>query len=120
MKDLNKIKRTNFFRRQRRTRVKMTGTSVKPRLSVFRSLIHISVQAIDDVKGKTLVAASDQEITAKTKMSKIDKAGLVGELVGKKLMAKKISNIIFDKGAYKYHGRVKALADGIRKAGLKF
>jgi len=118
MKDSNKVKKEKFFRRQRRTRVKMTGTASKPRVSVFRSLLHISVQAIDDVNGKTLVAASEKEIKAKG--NKSEKAALVGELMGKKLVDNKISEIIFDKGAYKYHGRVKALADGIRKSGINF
>ncbi|MBT6691285.1 50S ribosomal protein L18 [Candidatus Parcubacteria bacterium] len=118
MKDLNKIKQEKFFRRQRRTRAQITGTTSKPRLSVFRSLLHISAQAIDDVGKKTLVAASDKEIKAKGNKSEI--AALVGELLGKKLTEKKISKIIFDKGAYKYHGRVKALADGLRKSGINF
>jgi large subunit ribosomal protein L18 len=118
MKDLNKVKKEKFFRRQRRTRAQITGTTSKPRVSVFRSLSHISVQAIDDVNGKTLVAASDKE--AKGKGSKTEIAALVGELIGKKLVENKISEIVFDKGAYKYHGRIKALAEGIRKSGINF
>jgi large subunit ribosomal protein L18 len=118
MRDLNKIKQAKFFRRQRRTRVKMIGTATKPRLSVFRSLSHIYVQAIDDVSRKTIAAVSDQELKSKAK--KLDLANLVGELMGQKLQAKKIKEIIFDRGAYKYHGRVKALAEGLRKTGLKF
>jgi len=119
MKNLNKIKRDNFFRRQRRTRAKIVGSASKPRLTVFRSLIHISAQAIDDNKGKTLVAVTDKELKLK-KGSKMELATLTGELMGKKLKEKKISAIIFDKGAYKYHGRIKALAEGIRKAGISF
>ncbi|MCD4760399.1 50S ribosomal protein L18 [bacterium] len=118
MKDLNKIKRHNFTRRQRRTRSNINGTAKNPRLSVFRSLAHIYVQAIDDVAGKTVAAAFDKEI--KGKKAKLELATAVGELMGKKLQEKKISEIIFDKGAYKYHGRVKALAEGIRKAGINF
>ncbi|MBU1203334.1 50S ribosomal protein L18 [Patescibacteria group bacterium] len=118
MKDKAKLKKDKFIRRQRRTRVKMTGTPEKPRLSVFRSLMHISAQAIDDIAGKTLTAISDKEIKAKG--NKTEKAALVGEAIGKKLMDKKIDKIVFDKGAYKYHGRVKALAEGIRKSGVKF
>lgn len=118
MKDRNKVKKQHALRRQIRTRAKIKGTNDKPRVSVFRSLNHISVQAIDDVKRTTLVAASDKE--AKAKGNKTEVATLVGELMGKKLGEKKIKDIIFDKGAYKYHGRVKALAEGIRKAGINF
>ena len=118
MKDTNKVKKVRFFRRQRRARARINGTSSRPRLSVFRSLQHVYVQAIDDVNKTTLVAASDKEI--KTKAKPTDIAFQVGELFGKKLADKKISSAIFDKGAYKYHGRVKSLADGIRKSGIKF
>lgn len=118
MKDRNKVKKQKATRRQIRTRAKITGTGVKPRVSVFRSLNHISVQAIDDVKHITLVAASDKEL--KTKGTKTELASAVGELMGNKLKEKKLVNIVFDKGAYKYHGRVKALAEGIRKAGINF
>lgn len=118
MKDSNKIKRAQSLRRKKRTRVKMTGTAEKPRLSVFRSLAHISAQAIDDVAGKTLLAISDKAIKAKGNKTAI--AQLVGEAVGKKLVEQKINKIVFDKGAYKYHGRVKSLAEGIRKAGINF
>ena len=118
MKDKNKVKRNNFFRRQRRARAKIVGTSARPRVSVFRSLMHINVQAIDDIAKKTFLTATDQTIKAKGNKTEI--AALVGEAFGKKLKEKKIESVIFDKGAYKYHGRVKALADGIRKAGIKF
>jgi large subunit ribosomal protein L18 len=87
-------------------------------LSVFRSLTHISAQAIDDIKGVTIVSASDKELT--TKATKVEKAMALGEILGKKLIEKKISEIIFDRGAYKYHGRVKSLAEGLRKVGIKF
>lgn len=120
MKNINKIKKQHFVRRQIRTRAKMTGTHNKPRVSVFRSLAHISVQAIDDVKGVTLAASSDTNLKLTAKLNPIDKAHKVGEDFGKKLQAKNIANIIFDKGAYKYHGRVKALAEGIRKEGINF
>jgi len=118
MKDKNQVKKELYLRRQRRTRAKITGTAVKPRVSVFRSLAHISVQAIDDIKKQTLATSSDKLIKAKG--TKTELAALVGEEFGKQLKAKKISNIVFDKGAYKYHGRVKALAEGIRKADIKF
>lgn len=118
MKDKNKVKRNNFVRRQYRTRVKITGTVIKPRVSVFRSLMHISVQAIDDNSRKTLLALSDKNIKAKGTKSEV--ATALGEEFGQQLKSKKIETIAFDKGAYKYHGRVKALADGIRKAGINF
>jgi len=118
MKDLNKVKRAKLFRRQRRTRVRITGTATKPRLSVFKSLRHIYIQAIDDVNGRTLAAVSDKEIKDKGKPLEI--AAQVGELFGNKLKEKKITWGVFDKGAYKYHGRVKALADGVRKSGINF
>ena len=119
MKNLNKLKRLKFFRRQRRTRAKIKGTSLRPRLSVFRSLKNISVQAIDDINKKTLISASNKELKKK-KGSKIEIASLVGELMGQKLKEKNINKAIFDKGAYKYHGRVKSLADGIRKMKINF
>ena len=118
MKDKNKVKLSNIIRRQRRTRAKISGTAVRPRVSVFKSLMHTSVQAIDDVARKTLAAMTDK--TIKAKGTKSDKAAALGEEFGKKLKALKIEAITFDKGAYKYHGRVKALADGIRKAGINF
>lgn len=118
MKDKNKSKVKKAIRRAVRTRAKMFGAPGKPRVSVFRSLAHIYVQAIDDGKKITLVSASDKEI--KVKANKMEMAALVGEALGKKLLDKKINNIIFDRGAYKYHGRVKSLADGIRKAGVNF
>ncbi|MBT7552849.1 50S ribosomal protein L18 [bacterium] len=118
MKNVNKVKKAKFFRRQRRTRASMTGTAVKPRLSVFRSLMHIYVQAIDDVNRVTVSSVSDKDIKEKGK--KVDIAAKVGELLGKKLADKKITEAVFDKGAYKYHGRVQALADGIRKGGINF
>lgn len=118
MKDHNKVKQAKYLRRQIRTRAKMSGTAKKPRLTVFRSLSHIYAQAIDDAKGVTIVAASDQELTVKSK--KMEQALALGEILGQKLADKKISEIIFDRGAYKYHGRVKSLADGLRKAGIKF
>lgn len=118
MKDLNKVKRQKINRRRIRTRARILGTASRPRLSVFRSLSHIFVQAIDDSRRVTLLAASDKEIELKGKKTEIALA--VGELMGKKLSDKKIKTVIFDRGAYKYHGRVKMLADGLRKTGIKF
>lgn len=118
MKDKNKIKQEKYFRRQHRTRAKMTGTAAKPRVSVFRSISHIYAQAIDDVSGRTILAVAEQEL--KSKGNKTEKALAVGIALGKKLSDHKINTIIFDRGAYKYHGRVKALAEGIRQSGIKF
>lgn len=118
MKNVNKIKNAQALRRRIRTRAKIQGTDSKPRLSVFRSLLHVYVQAIDDVNSVTLVTASDKELKSKGTKSEI--ALQVGELMGKKLAEKNIKEAVFDKGAYKYHGRVKALAEGIRKSNIKF
>lgn len=119
MKDAIKVKRQKYLRRQKRARAKIEGTAQKPRLSVFRSLSHIYVQAIDDAGAVTLAAASDKELKG-VKGNATEKAAKVGELLGQKLKDKKITEAVFDKGAYKYHGRVKSLADGIRKSGINF
>jgi len=118
MKNNQVLKNRAKYRRAHRTRAKISGTAEKPRLSVFRSLKHISVQAIDDIKGRTLLVVSDKSLDGKVK--KVDLAAKVGELMGQKMKEKNIMTAIFDKGSYKYHGRVKSLADGIRKAGIKF
>lgn len=103
---LAKVK--NRIRRAQRTRSRIVGTSQKPRLSVFRSNTHISVQAIDDVTGVTLVSAHDMAINTGTKS---EKASKVGELVAQLLLSKNINTCVFDRGGYLYHGRVKALAE---------
>ena len=117
MKDQNKIKRQLGIRRQIRTRAKLSESS-RPRLSVFRSLKHIYAQVIDQ-QGKVLVAARDGEIKG-DKMNGVARASAVGKLVAEKAVAKKITEVVFDKGRFKYHGRVKALAEAAREAGLKF
>lgn len=112
---------------ERRSRIKnrirkvVSGTESQPRLSVFRSNKEIYAQIVDDVTGKTLVAASsrDKDIS-KAKGSKTELAALVGKSVAEKALKVGIENISFDRGGYLYHGRVKALADGAREAGLKF
>jgi len=106
-------------KRQIRTRSKIKDTE-RPRLSVFRSSKYIYAQIIDDQKGTTLVAASEKDIKSKAKITKSEKAALVGQVLAKKALAKKIKRVKFDRGAFKYHGRVKALADGARQAGLEF
>ncbi len=108
-------------RRHRRIRAKIFGTKSRPRLCVFRSNQHIYAQLIDDKEGKILVSASDRELKkSQTKKTKIEKAKETGKLIAKKAIEKKINEVIFDRGGYKYHGRVKALAEGAREAGLKF
>ena len=112
------------IRRHRRVRKKIHGTPQRPRLSVYRSLSHIYAQVIDDVARTTLVSASDIEQEAKAKLNggkhKTDVAKVVGELVAKRAIERGISEIVFDRGGYKYHGRVAALANAAREAGLKF
>jgi len=109
------------FKRKTRIRAKIEGTGKLPRLSVFRSNAGIYVQLIDDIKGVTLAAAStkDEGLSAKSKGG-IDGAKAVGQLIAKKALSKSISNIVFDRSGYLYHGRIKALADAAREAGLKF
>jgi len=99
----------------------MEGSLERPRLSVFRSNRHIYVQLVDDVKGHTLVAASSLEEELKDKVGgTIDGAKTLGILVAKRALAKNISQVVFDRSGYLYHGRVKALADAAREGGLKF
>jgi large subunit ribosomal protein L18 len=104
-----------------RIRKKIAGTTQKPRLSVFRSNTEIYVQLIDDVKNETLAAASslDKEILAQ-KVNKSEKSKLVGSAIAKKATALGLSDVVFDRGGYLYHGRIKAVADGAREGGLKF
>ncbi|MEW8955384.1 50S ribosomal protein L18 [Clostridium sp.] len=108
-------------RRHLRVRKKVSGTSARPRLSVYRSEKNIYAQIIDDVAGKTLVAASslDKEFTNKVGSNK-DAAKLVGEMVAKRAIENGIKDVVFDRGGYIYHGRIKELADGAREAGLQF
>ena len=104
-------------RRQARTRAKISGTASRPRISVSRSLNHIYVQMIDDVSGKTILSVKDGEV--KAGKNKVETAQAVGKLLGEKAIEKKIAEAVFDKGMFKYHGRVKAIAEGARVAGLK-
>lgn len=110
-------------KREKRVRSKITGTQEKPRLSVFRSDKHIYAQAINDVQGTTLAAAStlSKELSSKIKgKKKAEVAGEVGKLIASRLQALGVDKVIFDRGRFLYHGRVKALADGARENGLKF
>jgi large subunit ribosomal protein L18 len=110
-------------RRHARVRKKIFGTTDRPRLSVFRSLSEIYVQVIDDIEGDTLVSAStvDAELRAKMQgLKKIDQAKLVGKAVAERAISKGIEAVVFDRGGFRYVGRVKALADGAREGGLQF
>jgi len=128
IKNPQKIKEFKRLRRRKRTRVKIYGKNNLPRLSVFRSLKHIYAQLIDDEKGVTLISANDRELKSfeqflkeETKLSgKTKIAFLVGEILAMKALKKNIKKVIFDRAHYKYHGRIKALAEGARKGGLMF
>lgn len=110
--------------RQARVRKKVSGTPERPRLSVFRSLKHIYAQVIDDTTGRTIVAASSQETltaTAETGSdTKTDVSSVVGKTLAERALAAGVTRVVFDRGGCKYHGRVKALADGSREGGLQF
>jgi large subunit ribosomal protein L18 len=115
---------TSRQRRHVRVRAKVKGTGKRPRLNVFRSSAHIYAQVIDDDRGRTLVAASDLERDvldrAGADATKTGKARAVGELIGERAKAAGIDTIVFDRGGFIYHGRVKAVAEGAREAGLAF
>lgn len=127
-------KQQKRYRRHKRVRAKIFGTALRPRLCVFRSCKHICVQLIDDEKGITLVTATDLELIPpqpgpkgkraqkETKIftGKIALAFEVGKLIAKKALKKKIEKVVFDRGGYAFHGRVKAIAEGAREGGLKF
>jgi large subunit ribosomal protein L18 len=109
--------------RHRRVRLKVSGTADRPRLNVFRSVGEIYAQIIDDSAGHTLVSASsvDRELRAKVMgLKKSDQAKMVGQVVAERAKTKGIQTVVFDRGGYKYIGRVKALAEGAREAGLQF
>ena len=116
--DTNKIKQLKRGRRKGRVRAKVSGIAKCPRLSVFRSNRGIYAQLIDDEAGKTLAAVSAHEITSQGK--KIDASLELGKLIAKKAVAKGVIKVVFDRNGYKYHGRIKALAEGARLGGLKF
>jgi large subunit ribosomal protein L18 len=121
--DKLKAKAAKLARRQRRVRGKITGDATRPRLRVTRSSAHIYAQIIDDVRGVTVASASsvDPELrSAVASGSTVAAATVVGEAVGRRAVDKGITEIVFDRGGRLYHGRVKALADGARSAGLKF
>jgi len=110
-------------RRHLRVRAKVSGTVLRPRLCIFRSLNHIYAQVVDDEQGRTLAAAStlDAEIKGQTdSKAKSAQAQMVGSMVAKRALDSGIKEVVFDRGGYQYHGRVKALAEAARQAGLKF
>jgi len=109
-------------KRHRRIRRFLSGTTARPRLAVFRSLEHIYCQVIDDTAGTTLVAASDLEAALKNGETgtKSDRAKQVGQLLAERAKEKGITTVVFDRGGFLYHGRIKALADGAREGGLEF
>lgn len=110
--------KTRRVRRKARVRSKISGTSARPRLAVFRSSQHIYAQIIDDTTGKTLASASSVSIDSKDK--KQDVSAVVGKNIAKLCQDKGITEVVFDRGGYLYHGRVKALAEAAREGGLKF
>lgn len=111
-------RKVNRSRRHKRVRVHVEGTAARPRLAVFRSLNHLYAQLIDDAASHTLAAASTVEL--KTKGNGLAKAQEVGKAIATKAKAKGVSQVVFDRGGFLYHGRIKALADAAREAGLEF
>ncbi|MBN1151402.1 50S ribosomal protein L18 [candidate division WOR-3 bacterium] len=130
--DKNKQKRNSRLKRHSRIRMKISGDNEVPRLNVYRSLRHIYAQLIDDVSGKTLVSSSslqDADKLDKVQVAESEKNGLkgkilmakkTGKILAEKAVEKNIKKIVFDKGSYRYHGRVKAFAEGAREGGLEF
>lgn len=119
--DSRQKKQLNRTRRHRRVRALIRGTKERPRVSVFKSNKHIFVQLIDDESRKTIFSSKIvSSKKSKIKSSKSDKAGEIGKMVANKAKIAGINEVVFDRGGYKYHGRIKALADGLRAGGLKF
>lgn len=112
--------RSQRIKRHKRVRAKISGTPERPRLNVFRSETNIYAQIIDDVKGCTLVSASSLEKGFEGRGNNCEAAAKVGEAIAQRAKDKGIATVVFDRGGYLYHGRVKALAEGARKAGLEF
>ena len=104
----------------KRIRKKLAGTTERPRLAIFRSVAHIYAQVIDDAEGKTLVSASSVDKGGKINGGNVMAAKQIGKLVAERAKEKGIKQVVFDRGGYHYHGRVKALADAAREAGLEF
>lgn len=123
---MKQTKESGLARRHRRVRGKVSGTPERPRIAVHRSLKHIYVQAIDDVNGQTLAAASSNEPDYRAQATKeahggnIPGAKAVGQVLAQRAREKGITKVVFDRGGYPYHGRVKSLAEGAREGGLEF
>jgi len=118
---IHKIQKNEIRERiHRRIRKKLRGTAERPRLAIYRSVAHIYVQVIDDAAGKTLVSASTVDKGAKTNGGNVAAAKTIGKLVAERAQDKGIKQVVFDRGGYQYHGRVKALAEAARAAGLEF
>ncbi len=117
---IKKVSRTSVrIKKHRKLRNKFSGTAERPRLSVYRSNNHIYAQIIDDTKGHTLVSESSKNLGLE-KTNDVAAAVSVGESIAKKALAAKIETVVFDRGGYIYHGKIKSLADAAREAGLKF
>jgi large subunit ribosomal protein L18 len=118
---IRKIEKKEIRNRiHRRIRRKLSGTKERPRLAVFRSVAHIYAQVIDDVEGRTLVSASSVDKDGKTNGGNVAAAKAIGKLVAERAKEKGVKSVVFDRGGYQYHGRIKALADAAREAGLEF
>jgi large subunit ribosomal protein L18 len=111
-------RKVNRLKRHRRVRIHVAGTAERPRLSVFRSLNHLYAQVIDDADGRTLAAAST--VGLKTKGHGMEEAASVGKAIAEKAKSAGVQQVVFDRGGFLYHGRIKALADAAREAGLEF
>ncbi len=113
-----KLKRIKRLKKKAKIRKKVQGSAERPRMTVFRSARHIYAQLVDDVTGNTLISVSSLTSEAKGKKAEIAKE--IGALLGKEALSKNIKNVVFDRAGYLYHGRIKAIADGAREAGLNF
>ena len=117
---IGKNKKIHRISRHKRVRAKLFGTAQRPRISIFKSNRHIFAQVIDDDKGKTIVSGSDVDLNQKaSKVKKTESALRVGETLAAQILEKGIKAAVFDRGGFKYHGRIKALADGLQKSGIK-
>jgi len=119
----SEVKRKARLRRHRRVRKKVEGKEMRPRLSVFRSAHHIYAQIIDDTRGHTLASASTLDKELKNELEglrKREQARLVGEILARRANSRGVTGVVFDRGGYRYHGRVRSLAEGAREAGLEF
>lgn len=112
--------KNNRLRRKRSIRLKLQGTKVRPRLSVFRSNKHVYAQVINDEMGATLVAASSLDKDIPGSVKGVARAKKIGELIAERAMAKEVQAVVFDRNGFLYHGQIKAVADGAREKGLKF